>query len=93
MSQIGEKVGAEDCLRPLVVYRFFEKSITTRTGSVAIISELTPCVPMQAAPPEVCHSGHLRCNMEGTFRPKCGGVNCKGRDWRVEKMANVGIRF
>jgi len=20
---------------------------------------------------------------EGTFRPKRGGVNCKGRDWRV----------
>ena len=30
---------------------------------------------------------------EGKFRPRRGGVNCKGRDWRVEKMANVGICF
>jgi len=28
---------------------------------------------------------------EGKFRPKRGGVNCKGRDQRVEKMANIGI--
>jgi len=26
----------------------------------------------------------------GKSRPKRGGVNCKSREWRVEKMANVG---
>jgi len=30
---------------------------------------------------------------QGKFRPKRGGVNCKGRDYRVEKIANVGIVF
>ena len=35
----------------------------------------------------------LFCNphIQGKFRPKRGGVNCKGRDYRVEKMANIGI--
>ena len=34
-----------------------------------------------------------RWRKKGKFRPKRGGVNCKGRDWRVEKIANVGIWF
>jgi len=32
-------------------------------------------------------------SFQGKFRPKRGGVNCKGRDKRVEKMANVCIGF
>ena len=32
-----------------------------------------------------------RVLIPGKFRPKRGGVNCKGRDQRVEKMANIGI--